>query len=124
MTKRKMKRWFTRRRGNAELSAATSLLRVFASPRETACCKRDARAGVQRTLMKSLGVTILMACGGNDPRTTPGALYAPYMIERFTRVSGSTLSIYYALSTWNPYTIVLMRADFTTTPTRGRAVRH
>jgi hypothetical protein len=64
--------------------------------------------------------------GGNDPRTTPGGTYAPYMIERFTRVSGSTLSIYYALSTWNPYTIVLMRADFTIAPTaaRARAVRH
>jgi hypothetical protein len=64
--------------------------------------------------------------GGNDPRTTPGASYAPYMIERFTRVSGSTLSIYYALSTWNPYTIVLMQADFTTAPAaaRVRAVRH
>jgi hypothetical protein len=48
------------------------------------------------------------------------------MIERFTRVSGSTLSIYYALSTWNPYTIVLMQADFTTAPAaaRVRAVRH
>jgi len=47
------------------------------------------------------------------------------MIERFTRVSGSTLSIYYALSTWNPYTIVLMRADFTIAPAaaRRRAVR-
>jgi len=64
--------------------------------------------------------------GGNDPRTTPGGVYAPYMIERFTRVSGSTLSIYYALSTWNPYTIVLMRADLTIAPAaaRARAVRH
>lgn len=64
--------------------------------------------------------------GGNDPRTTPGGTYAPYMIERFTRVSGSTLSIHYALSTWNPYTIVLMRTDFTiaTTAGRMRAVRH
>ncbi len=64
--------------------------------------------------------------GPNDPHTTPGGSYAPYMIERFTRVSGSMLSIYYALSTWNPYTIVLMRADFTIAATagRGRAVRH
>jgi len=47
-------------------------------------------------------------------------------IERFTRLSGSTLSIYYALSTWIPYTIVLMRADFTIAPTgaRVRAARH
>jgi hypothetical protein len=64
--------------------------------------------------------------GANDPRTTPGGTYAPYMIERFTRVSGNTLSIYYALSTWNPYTIVLMRADFTisSTTARMRSARH
>lgn len=50
--------------------------------------------------------------GPTDPVTTPGAPYAPYMVERFTRVNGTTLSIYYTLSTWNPYTIVLMRSDF------------
>jgi hypothetical protein len=50
--------------------------------------------------------------GPNDPVTTPGGPYAPYMIERFTRVNGRTLSIYYTLSTWNPYTIVMMRSDF------------
>ena len=51
--------------------------------------------------------------GENDPNTTRGAGYAPYMIERFTRVRGDRLSIYYVLSTWNPYTIVEMRSDFT-----------
>jgi Domain of unknown function (DUF4185) len=51
--------------------------------------------------------------GGNDPNTTRGGSYAPYMIERFTRVRGDKLSIYYLLSTWNPYTIVEMRSDFT-----------
>lgn len=50
--------------------------------------------------------------GPNDPATTPGAPYAPYMIERFTSISGGTLSVYYTLSTWNPYTIVMMRSDF------------
>lgn len=64
--------------------------------------------------------------GGNDPNTTRGGAYAPYMIERFTRVTGNVLSIYYTLSTWNPYTIVEMRSDFTirTAPTRRRAIRH
>ena len=51
--------------------------------------------------------------GANDPNTTRGAVYAPYMIERFTKVSGNKLSIYYTASTWNPYTIVEMRSDFT-----------
>jgi hypothetical protein len=50
--------------------------------------------------------------GPNDPYTTPGGSYAPMMVERFTRVAGDTLKIYYALSTWNPYTIVMMRSEF------------
>jgi hypothetical protein len=64
--------------------------------------------------------------GANDPRTTPGATYAPYTIERFTRVSGNKLSIYYTISTWNPYTIVEMRSDFTIGrgEARRRSVRH
>ena len=63
--------------------------------------------------------------GPNDPNSTRGAAYAPYMIERFMRVTGSKLSIYYTLSTWNPYTIVEMRSDFTITRegSRRRAVR-
>jgi hypothetical protein len=63
--------------------------------------------------------------GPNDPNTTRGAAYAPYMIDRFTRVNGSTLSIYYTLSTWNPYTVVMMRSDLTIGrgTSRRRAVR-
>jgi hypothetical protein len=62
--------------------------------------------------------------GPNDPVTTPGGPYAPYMIERFTRVAGRTLSIYYTLSTWNPYTIVMMRSDFRVSEgSRRRSVR-
>jgi hypothetical protein len=50
--------------------------------------------------------------GSNDPITTPGGDFAPLMIERFTRVAGSTLKIYYMMSTWNPYTVVKMRSEF------------
>ena len=50
--------------------------------------------------------------GQNDPNTTNGRIYAPNMIERFTKLKGITLSIYYAMSTWNPYTVVEMRSDF------------
>jgi hypothetical protein len=50
--------------------------------------------------------------GDNDIYQTRGADYAPLLIERFTRVSGDTLKIYYTLSTWNPYTIVKMRSEF------------
>ncbi len=49
---------------------------------------------------------------GNDPEKTPGTVFAPYMIERFTEVDGNTLKIYYTMSTWNPYTVVKMESDF------------
>ncbi len=51
--------------------------------------------------------------GNADPTTTSGAAYAPSLIERFTRVSGNTLRIYWLVSTWNPYTVVKMRSEFT-----------
>lgn len=47
----------------------------------------------------------------------PGAVYGPYMIERFTRITNSTLFIYYTMSTWNPYTVVKMRCAFAIVPT-------
>lgn len=50
---------------------------------------------------------------GNDPQKTSGIVFAPYMIERFTRVEGDTLKLYYTMSTWNPYTVVKMESDFT-----------
>jgi Domain of unknown function (DUF4185) len=54
--------------------------------------------------------------GNNDPTNTAGGDFAPIMIERFTRITNSTLFIYYTLSTWNPYTVVKMRSAFTITP--------
>jgi uncharacterized protein (TIGR03437 family) len=35
------------------------------------------------------------------------------MIQRFTEITGNTLKIFYTLSTWNPYSVVLMESDFT-----------
>ena len=52
----------------------------------------------------------------NLPNSTQGGDYAPYMIERFTTVQHNTLTIYYTMATWNPYTIVLMKSDFTIIP--------
>ena len=48
-----------------------------------------------------------------DPVTTPGAAYSPMLIERFTKATGNSLKIYYFNSTWNPYTVVKMRSEFT-----------
>ena len=41
-----------------------------------------------------------------------GGLYAPYVVERWTRRRLDTLSVYFLISVWNPYTVELMRADF------------
>jgi len=54
--------------------------------------------------------------GDISPTATAGGDFAPIMIERFTRVSDSTLYIYYTMSTWNPYTVVKMRSAFTIVP--------
>jgi hypothetical protein len=51
--------------------------------------------------------------GNNDPETARGGAFAPSMIERFTEIRNGKLRIYYTLSTWNPYTVVKMRSDFT-----------
>jgi hypothetical protein len=51
--------------------------------------------------------------GQHNPAQVHGGAYAPYMIERWTRVrprstEDGELDIYYVLSTWNPYVVVLM----------------
>jgi Domain of unknown function (DUF4185) len=48
--------------------------------------------------------------GQADPGAVHGGAYAPYVIERWTRMQGSEISIYYTLSTWNPYVVVLMKS--------------
>ncbi|MGO9338591.1 MAG: DUF4185 domain-containing protein [Terracidiphilus sp.] len=45
-----------------------------------------------------------------NPDAVHGGAYAPYVIERWTKVQGSELTIYYTLSTWNPYVVVLMKS--------------
>ncbi len=52
----------------------------------------------------------------NNPNTTRGGAYAPAMVERFTIVSGSTLKLFYMVSTWNPYAVVMMESDLTISP--------
>jgi hypothetical protein len=52
----------------------------------------------------------------NNPTNTEGAVYAPHLIERFTRITNGTLLVYYTMSTWNPYTVVKMRSAFAIQP--------
>ncbi len=47
-----------------------------------------------------------------DYQKERGGPFAPLLIERFTRVEGDTLKIYYTMGTWNPYTVVKMRSEF------------
>ncbi len=48
--------------------------------------------------------------GPQDPAQVAGGGYAPYIIERFTRVQDNMLTLQYLLSTWNPYTVVRLRS--------------
>ena len=48
--------------------------------------------------------------GQANPGGVHGGAYAPYVIERFTKLEGAELDLYYVLSTWNPYVVVLMKS--------------
>ncbi len=48
--------------------------------------------------------------GRANPMAVHGGAYAPYVAERWTKVRGSELDLYYVLSTWNPYVVVLMKS--------------
>ncbi len=50
--------------------------------------------------------------GQEDPNASEGGGYAPYVVERWTKVQGNELDLYYVLSTWNPYVVVLMKSQF------------
>lgn len=54
--------------------------------------------------------------GQSDPSGTHGGAYAPYVVERWTKVQNNQLTIYYTLSTWNPYVVVLIRSQFSVLP--------
>jgi hypothetical protein len=112
----------------AYFAYATEPWGPWSDPQLVFNARRDGALGTfihDPTIVPSDGLTG-PTIGPNDPNTTRGGFYAPYLIERFTRITGNKLSIYYTGSTWNPYTIVLMRSDLTIgkTPARRRGVRH
>jgi hypothetical protein len=49
----------------------------------------------------------------SDPKEedTWGGEYGPYLMARFTTGSMGRCRIYYTMSTWNPYQVVVMRSD-------------
>jgi hypothetical protein len=52
----------------------------------------------------------VIGMGQANPGAVRGGEYAPYVVERWTKVQGSELNLYYVLSTWNPYVVVLMKS--------------
>jgi hypothetical protein len=48
--------------------------------------------------------------GKANPAAVHGGAYAPYVVERWTKFQGAELNLYYVLSTWNPYVVVLMKS--------------
>lgn len=50
--------------------------------------------------------------GQSNPAAVHGGAYAPYVVERWTKYQAPGLVIYYVLSTWNPYVVVLMQSRF------------
>jgi Domain of unknown function (DUF4185) len=47
---------------------------------------------------------------GCDPDGKKGAAYGPYVIPSFTKGDATTTTVYWVLSTWDPYQTVLMRS--------------
>jgi hypothetical protein len=52
----------------------------------------------------------VIGTGQANPAAVEGGGYAPYVVERWTKVQGSELDLYYVLSTWNPYVVVLIKS--------------
>jgi hypothetical protein len=48
---------------------------------------------------------------GKRPEEVAGGYYAPYIIDRLSRLEGDVLTLQYVLSTWNPYTVVRMQSS-------------
>jgi len=73
----------------------------------------------KQTLFNALreGYTKFIHWPGRDNLSDPlrestfGGPYGPYVVEKFTEGDSQRSTIYFTLSTWNPYTTVLMRVD-------------
>jgi hypothetical protein len=67
--------------------------------------------------------------GQRDPGAVHGGAYAPYQIEAWTRMrrvanEGRELDLYYVLSTWNPYVVVLMGSRLQVAPGAGASAQN
>ena len=73
---------------------------------------RDGRGFIHQAGRQDGLVGPVIGQGRGNPNAVAGGAYAPYVVERFTRLDGDRLSLYYLMSTWNPYVVVLMRSTF------------
>ncbi|MCX7010963.1 MAG: hypothetical protein NTW86_00065, partial [Candidatus Sumerlaeota bacterium] len=48
---------------------------------------------------------------GNPPQNEDGKVYSMHVIPRFCRGTQDAYEMYYTLSTWNPYDVVIMRSE-------------
>jgi hypothetical protein len=46
------------------------------------------------------------------PNEDPGVPYAPHILDRFTLNADGSVTVFYMLSTWNPYQVFLMSSTF------------
>ncbi len=47
-----------------------------------------------------------------EERDARGVPYGPYLIDKFTRAPDGSITLYFTMSTWNPYEVFLMRTTF------------
>lgn len=48
---------------------------------------------------------------GADRSADLGGMYGPYQIPQYTRRTAGGAQIYFTMSTWNPYQVMLMAVD-------------
>ncbi len=53
---------------------------------------------------------------GDTAVSRRGGVYAPFQIERFAEANNNALTVYFNMSTWNPYTVVLIESNFIIAP--------
>ena len=82
------------------------------------------RVNRRRLFVRARRQAVLSHPTACDNLSDPGRLdvfggeYAPYFLSRFTTADAAraTSTFYYTLSTWNPYTQVIMKSSIQTTP--------
>jgi hypothetical protein len=49
--------------------------------------------------------------GDRNRLDQPGGEYGPFIMERYTTCTGDRCRLYYTMSTWNPYQVMVMQSD-------------